>query len=57
MGNITSEPFFADYAGGNFRLQSNSPCINSDLNTSAPAGPDLDGKLQIAGGHHLPALS
>jgi hypothetical protein len=50
LGNITSDPLFADYAGGNLRLQSNSPCINSGLNAYAPAGPDLDGNPRIAGG-------
>jgi hypothetical protein len=47
--NITNEPLFIDLAGGNLRLQSNSPCINSGNNDSAPSGPDLDGNPRIVG--------
>jgi hypothetical protein len=49
-GNLTKAPLFVDYAGGNLRLQSNSPCINAGANAFAPAGPDLDRNPRIVGG-------
>jgi hypothetical protein len=49
-GNFTNAPSFVDSAGGNFQLQSNSPCINSGRNSSAPAGPDPDSNPRISGG-------
>ena len=48
-GIITNAPVFVDLAGGNFRLQTNSPCINSGDNSYA-AGFDLDGRSRIVGG-------
>jgi len=48
-GNFTNAPLFVNEAGGNFRLQSNSPCINASANALAPSGPDLDGNPRIAG--------
>ncbi len=48
-GNFTNEPAFIDLAGGNLRLQTNSPCINSGLNFYAPPGVDLDGFPRISG--------
>jgi hypothetical protein len=49
-GNLTNEPAFVDLAGGNLRLQSNSPCINAGRNAFASAGADLDGLPRLAGG-------
>jgi hypothetical protein len=49
-GNITNEPVFLDYAGRNFRLQSNSPCINSGRNGLVVGDTDFDGLPRIAGG-------
>ena len=49
-GNITLNPLFVNRAGGNLRLQSNSPCINAGLNAYAPGPTDLDGNPRIVGG-------
>jgi hypothetical protein len=49
-GNITSAPLFVNQAGGNLRLQSNSPCINSGNNLYVTGSTDLDGNPRIAGG-------
>jgi hypothetical protein len=50
VGNITNAPLFLDYAGGNLRLQSNSPCINAGDNAYAPGPTDLDGLPRIVSG-------
>ena len=47
IGNITASPQFLDYAHGNLRLQSNSPCINAGVNDSVVADFDLDGRPRI----------
>jgi PKD repeat protein len=49
-GNIASSRVFVDLAGGNLRLQSNSPCINAGNNAYASPRLDLDGNPRIAGG-------
>jgi len=50
VGNITNAPLFVDYAGGNLRLQSTSPCINAGNNAYAPGPADLDGNPRIVSG-------
>jgi hypothetical protein len=49
-GNFTNEPAFVDLNGGNFRLQTNSPCINSGNNLYVAYGTDLDGRPRIVAG-------
>jgi hypothetical protein len=49
-GNFTNAPSFVDEASGNFRLQTNSPCINAGNNLLAIGSVDLDGKPRIVGG-------
>ncbi len=43
IGNITNAPLFIDVAGGDFRLQPGSPCIDSGANLSALISNDLAG--------------
>jgi hypothetical protein len=50
VGNITLEPLFVDRAGGNLRLQTNSPCINAGSNAYVTNSTDLDGNPRIVGG-------
>jgi hypothetical protein len=50
VGNITNAPLFVNYAGGNLRLRSNSPCINSGNNAYVVGSSDLDGNPRIVGG-------
>ena len=42
--------FCVNFAAGNFRLQSNSPCINAGNNLSTPFENDLDGNPRTSGG-------
>jgi hypothetical protein len=49
VGNITLAPLFMDYANGNLRLQSNSPCINAGLIDYVQGDTDLDGRPRIVG--------
>ena len=48
--NWIGDPLFVDYAGGNLRLQSNSPCINAGRNAYAAGLTDLDGLPRIVSG-------
>jgi hypothetical protein len=48
--NITNDPAFVNLLLGDFHLQTNSPCINSGLNSYASGATDLDGHPRIAGG-------
>jgi hypothetical protein len=49
-GNITNAPLFVNLAGGDYHLQSNSPCINSGNNAYVSVTNDLDGNPRIVGG-------
>ena len=60
VGNITNAPLFVDYAGGNLRLQSNSPCINAGNNAYVVGSTDLDGNpahRRRHGGHRRLRIS
>jgi hypothetical protein len=46
----TTSPTRQDYAGGDLRLQSNSPCINAGNNVYTPATTDLEGNPRIVSG-------
>jgi len=48
--NFTNAPLFVNLAGGNFRLQTNSPCINAGNNAYVVGSIDLDGRPRIVGG-------
>ena len=50
VGNIADDPVFVDYAGGNYRLQTNSPCINAGTNGPPDASVDLDGRPRVVDG-------
>jgi hypothetical protein len=50
VGNITLPPLFVDYANGNLRLQSNSPCINAGNNSFVSGTTELDGRPRVVGG-------
>jgi predicted outer membrane repeat protein len=46
-GNVVSDPGFINMAAGNFRLQTNSPCI--DKGNSSSGIVDLDGRRRLVG--------
>jgi tryptophan-rich sensory protein len=48
--NLTNAPLFVDQANSNFRLQSNSPCINAGNNAYVVGTTDLDGRPRIQNG-------
>src|SRR6185295_784708 len=50
LGNITNAPLFVNLAGGDWRLQSGSACINAGNNVSVTNSTDLDGNPRIVGG-------
>jgi hypothetical protein len=47
LGNITNDPVFVNLAMGNFRLQTNSLCI--DVGNGSPGPTDLDGRPRFVG--------
>ncbi len=47
-GCITNAPLFVDVENNNFKLQENSPCINSGDNTLISTPYDVDGNLRIS---------
>ena len=49
-GGFTNAPLFVNEAGGDFHLQSNSPCINSGNNACVSVTSDFDGNPRIVGG-------
>jgi hypothetical protein len=50
VNNFTNAPLFVNQAGGDFHLQSDSPCINSGNNAYVTGATDLDGNPRIVGG-------
>jgi hypothetical protein len=50
IGNFTNSPMFVDLAGGNFRLQPDSPCIDAGNNAYVTTVTDLDGNPRISDG-------
>jgi PKD repeat protein len=49
-GNFIANPLFVNPAGGDYRLQAGSPCINAGNNANAVGTTDLDGRPRIVGG-------
>ncbi|MEI7947013.1 MAG: choice-of-anchor Q domain-containing protein [bacterium] len=47
-GNINADPLFIDAANGDFRLQTNSPCINVGSNGLVRSETDLVGNYRIS---------
>ena len=49
-GNIASDPLFVNAAGGDYRLQAGSPCIDAGNNAYAVGSVDMDGNPRIYNG-------
>ncbi len=49
--NTTNAPGFVDYANGDYRLMSNSPCINWGDNSYVSNAVDFAGNPRVAGGY------
>ena len=50
-GNRAADPLFVNFAAGNLRLSSNSPCINAGTNQAwMTSATDLDGQPRLYGG-------
>ncbi len=49
-GNIADDPLFADAAAGDYRLQTNSPCLDAGDNAFVQGATDLDGNPRILNG-------
>lgn len=49
-GNFISPPLLINQGGGDFRLQTNSLCINAGNNASVASSVDLDSNARIVGG-------
>jgi hypothetical protein len=50
ISTITNEPLFLSVGSGDYRLNSNSPCINSGNNSHAITTQDLEAHSRIRGG-------
>ena len=50
LENIEADPLFFDRAGGDYRLQPQSPCINAGRNSHAISTNDLGGQPRRVGG-------
>ena len=50
VGNITNDAAFVNFTAGNYRLATNSPCINTGLNDYLATGVDLDGRPRVVNG-------
>ena len=49
FGNITNNPVFVDFDNGNYRLQTNSPCIDTGLKYLDRMEIDADGNTRVIG--------